>query len=277
MLFIKSILLLCTATFVLARHDQENLISVARLTGKDTTTRGKRGAEIFRNPRNHASAVASILLYTADRNDYRPREKGIITDSTVYEKFMDETLSFPGYRVGTERIDNLHFNGDRKQFHEQIRQHYRSDVNKADQVARAFEKMIPRELDEDNEDQSNKYLLTQLIIHNHMGRPIQVEMSELSLTLSRDRDGRAKIDKQTALMYVNHFTVKTDYLVNHADSLAKDIPTVMVKKALEELSTNGWDEDEDNEDEDEDDLVMWFSSSASTCAKDTRQRLQHRL
>ena len=259
MLLLKALLVLGTATAVFARGRIDAIVSGACMNGQDTTSRDSHGEEIFRDPRNHPSAVASLLRYSADRADFRPREKGVITDPKVYEHFMKDVCNFPGFQVHHQQNQRLELQGDREQFKREIAKKYKSDRVDPWAMARAFEHLIPQELDEDNQE----WLLNYVVLNTqdregHQGN-IEVEIASVMLQLTKGSNDETKIKRQTAEMTMNAFNVKRQYLVEHASSLAQRVRTMRARKALKELSSTGQlgggDEDEE---EDNLDLEAWF-------------------
>ncbi|KAI1300708.1 hypothetical protein EDD11_006020 [Mortierella claussenii] len=240
----KSILLLLvigTVTLSAVRHNDEAVVSSARLTDPDTTHRHHRGQDIFKNPCNHATAVASVLLSIAQRHEFLPREKGVILDGDVYVRFLESTIQFSAFSQSHKRRqDTLDLTGDRDQFRETIRDHYYTSHNDKMQVAGAFERLVPLELNQDHDKDetiSKPWRLIQMTIINQLNNPIRIELAQVRLSLSRDNDGIVEINEQRAEMTVDYLEVDTAMLVEHAKEFSKDIPTVNTQYVLDEFST----------------------------------------
>jgi len=284
MIFAKALLLACAAATVMAggRLDYDALVSGARFTGEDTSQPHCHGVEVYRDQRNHPSAVASILLFSAEEVEFRPREKGVIRDRNVYDRYMRQILNFPGFRSQKEDTEDLDLGKsggrevDRRELRKRIAEKYRSDDNRSEDMARSIVKMIPHELSDDNEDieggrgkNNQKWMLNHMVIHNERGgrRQLTIEIAAVELKLSRQENSdEVMIEPQTARMHMRMFEVDRHFLVENAQWLAKRIPTVTMNKFLEELSTNGRSRDDEDNDEagDEEALEAWVQGSSLT-------------
>jgi len=261
MLIVKALLLVCTATAVLAGSKVDAIVSGACMVGQDMSQE-TRGEEVFRNPRNHATAVASILRHSADRAEFRPREKGVITDPKVYNQFLKDVNNFPGFKSHHQDMERLELQGDREQFKREVAKKYKTDRNDPWQIARSFERLLPHEVDKDNQE----WLLNYVVMNTQGSRggggggnqgEITVEICSITLKLTKDSNtDQAKIKRQTAEMKLSMFTVKREYLEEHANALAQRIRTMEARKALRELSSNGLLGDDDNNGGS--DLEAWF-------------------
>ncbi|KAG0238436.1 hypothetical protein B0O80DRAFT_454927 [Mortierella sp. GBAus27b] len=257
MLLVKALLLVCSATAVFAGSRIDAIVSGACFVGQDTS-QDTRGEEVFRDPRNHATAVASILRHSADRAEFRPREKGVITDPKVYEQFLKDVNNFPGFKSHHQQMERLDLQGDREQFKREVAKKYQTDRNDPWQIATAFERLLPHEVDEDNQEWLLNYVVMNTQGSQRGGggqKDISVEICSITLKLTKDSNDQTKIKRQTAEMKMNMFTVKQEYLAQHANSLAQRIRTMDARKALRELSSNGLLGDDDNNGGD---LEAWF-------------------
>lgn len=255
MLLVKALLLVCSATAVLAGTRIDAIVSGACMVGRDTSEE-TTGEEVFKDPRNHVTAVASILRHSADRNQFQPRQKGVITDPKVYQAFIKDIYNFPGFHAHQTEMERLELQGDHEQFKREIAKKYKTDRNDPWKIAVAFERLLPHNLEHD----SQEWLLNYVVL-NTQGRSgsggqkdVSVEISSVMLKLTKDQNDRVKIKRQTAEMRINMFTVDKEYLKNHSNSLSQRIRTMDARKALRELSSNGQLGGEDNIEE----LEAWF-------------------
>ncbi|KAF9983078.1 hypothetical protein BGZ65_002214 [Modicella reniformis] len=260
MLLLKALLLVCSATAVLARGKVDAIMSGACLVGQDTSKHNAQGEDVFKDPRNHPAAVASILAFSADRAEFRPREKGVITDEKVYDHFLKDVANFPGFRAQHQQTQQLNLQGSRVQFKKEVANKYQSDRNDPWEVARLLESLLPQEMDKENQ----RWLLNYVIVNSkqdNQQRPEQQEISvEIgSILLSKNSNSdKTKIEPQTAEMTMHAYVAKADNLKQHSSELSKRIRTMTVQKALRELATNGGDDGLVYEEEDTEDLEAWF-------------------
>ncbi|KAF8942491.1 hypothetical protein BGZ47_006421 [Haplosporangium gracile] len=94
MLLIKTVALLCSATAAMAANA---VISGAILVGEDITNYSVDAAEIFRDPNNHASAAASILIYSAKSTDFSPATGEPKSLGHTLDAFVHKVATFPGF------------------------------------------------------------------------------------------------------------------------------------------------------------------------------------
>ncbi|KAF9363262.1 hypothetical protein BGX34_004543 [Mortierella sp. NVP85] len=235
--FFKSLLLVCTTVVVvLAQLEHDALVSSTHFIGIDTTILGQSGVDIFRDRRNHASAVASILLATARRAGFRPHQKGVITDWDVFGQFVHQSTRFPAVRPQIEYGSELDLNGDREQFKEAIERAYHPKVNQPKAVANALEKLIPTQLLPGAKIQF--WVLMHITLLNEPRRDVTFELAYIALRLKTDRKtGAVKIVPQTASFSANAYKIDSDLLIQQAKNYARQIPTFGVRTFLRELST----------------------------------------
>ncbi|KAK3823001.1 MAG: hypothetical protein J3Q66DRAFT_385493 [Benniella sp.] len=260
MLLLKALLLVVSATTVLASGRIDAIVSGATLVGEDTSNRDSRGEEVFKDPRNHPAAVASILRFSADRAEFRPREKGVITDPKVYDHFLKDVYNFPGFQAHHQQRMQLDLQGDHEQFKREVAKKYKSDRNDPNQMANEFEQLLPQQMDHDNQE----WLLNYVVMNtkNNQGgedqSEIMVEICTIMLQLTKGSNDETKIKRQTAHMTMNAFNVKKEYLTDHAQQLSQRIQTMRTRKALRDLSSTGQLGGEEYEMAEESELEGWF-------------------
>ncbi|KAF9983079.1 hypothetical protein BGZ65_002215 [Modicella reniformis] len=237
MLFLKSILLACTAVVVVAQREYDALVSGTRLIGIDTTIPGQSGVDIFRHTQNHASAVASILLFAANRANFRPHQNGVITDSAVFGEFINQSTRFPAVRPQIEYGNELELNGDRHQLKEEIERTYHANVNHPQEIANALEGLIPSRLSAGVKSQV--WVLSHITLLSEPHQEVAFELAYLVLKLvaADDNGGAVKVVPQSAHFSANAYRIDSDILIKNAVQFARQIPTFDVPTFLKELST----------------------------------------
>jgi hypothetical protein len=263
MLLLKALLVLGSATAVFASAKVDAIVSGAMLIGQDTSKHDSHGEDMFKDPRNHPGAVASLLRFSAERADFHPRQKGVITDPKVYEHFLKDVYDFPGFRAHRQQHQQLDLQGDREQFKREIAKKYMSDRIDGHMMARAFENLLPREVNQNDQEWLLNYVVLDANCERSSSCELEVEITSIMLKLYRDSNSdHTKIRRQTAQMAMNKFNVKKEYLIEHASSLAQRVRTMRARKALKELSSTGrlGDDDEDNDVVDLD-LENWLQGS----------------
>lgn len=230
-------MMLVTAVFAKGRVDA--IVSGACILGRDATEEGSRGKMVFNEPRNHPSAVASILRHDADLTNFHPRQKQV-TDQRIYDRFVDGVYKFDGFESHKKQNRQLDLQGDREQFKKEIAKKYTSQRNDPKMMARAFDHLLPREMSEDDQEWLLNYVVMNTGCNEKNMCDIELEIVSIKLTLCRASIGdETTIKPQMAEMTINSFSVKREYLIKHASTLAQDIRTMKAQEALKELSSNG--------------------------------------
>ncbi|KAF9081330.1 hypothetical protein BGX27_004969 [Mortierella sp. AM989] len=219
MLLLKSILLVCSATAVMARGSPDAIVSGALFVGEDTTNTGASGHDIFEDPRNHASATASILKYSAEAANYRPSEQDA-TYIVEYSRFQLKMETFPGFalRSPSQEVD-VPLSNSLTQLETAIREKYPSANSKL--IARSLRDLFPGSV----EDKSlEEWILSLIVIDKPFdSNTVTVNHVELELRIAVDETMKTHIPEQTAKLYNTEFQVVASFLSNNADGLAQRI------------------------------------------------------
>lgn len=216
-------------------------------SGVDNSDPWDTESAVFKLPKNHAKAVASILHHAAKDADFRPKDQGLEASSKAYGQFVSKVIGFHGFKThkSEERLD---LSGDIEQFKQQIADKYRSSSGKAGIVAYVYGNQIPDTL----EEQSQQWLLTLIALRGEEDNSVTFDLSSIPVKLSKRRDD-VRLDKQTTVLRQLTFRVDGEYLEDHARKLADDIKIITVDDFLEELSTPYQGDD--------DDLMAWLKGS----------------
>ncbi|KAF9929229.1 hypothetical protein BGZ75_004555 [Mortierella antarctica] len=238
MLFTKSLLLIGAATVVMARERFDAIASGALFTGKDNADMEVNKLDTFRDPQNHASAVASILWNGATLAKFIPAADGLATDPYAYQDFLREISHFKGFKKAGEQRRKLELNGRLEQLEEEIDRKYRSfnddeDIN----VARHFRQLIPNNLRKED-IYGDRWLLSQIVIRQSPhSNAVSFEVGRIALEIRRERNGRAIIEPQTATLVKTDFRVDEKYLMENAQTLAEWVPVANVRTVLNLLTS----------------------------------------
>lgn len=195
---------------------------------------------VFRDYKNHADAVASILLYCAEETSFLPAG-GISDTPEAYFDFVQKAASFPAfYYLGTEdKQYTLDLNGDMGQFLEQVTEKYRleSTFKHLDRISSSFQALVPRTIDHPSQ---RSWLLSLITLHKEMGTDnVTFSMAHVRLTMSRDeKSGTATIDRQEASMTLSCYSVMGRYISFYSDELARYIEKGSVDQLIHTLSSS---------------------------------------
>ncbi|KAF9900281.1 hypothetical protein BX616_002634 [Lobosporangium transversale] len=231
-------------TVALALGSEQAIISTARLVGKDITDPRANGVEIFRNPHNHAAAAGSILVFSGEAVRYQPQQDGILFDKNIYDNYKQNFFAFPGFALSYDTLPiSFELNGDRRQLRDSLERAYNENDNRsnndAKEIADAFEKLLPRKLNDKKAQAAKDWTLSQTLIRSGEDKRVYIEIHELSLTLTTSMTtGYVQINKQTATIRSAKLNVNDRFLTSFADNLAQRIPTLRIRDAIRILSTS---------------------------------------
>jgi hypothetical protein len=158
MLFRKYLLSLFSVTVVFAAAEYDALVSGALFNGIDTTQPGHQGLSIFSDSRNHPSAVASILLYLANKSRFTPKrsKNGVIRDGSSYRLFARQSVTFPAFIKRYQSYAELELHtGGREELAEKIEEWYDAQMADPSQIGMAFQNLVPKYIDGDIGDESD--------------------------------------------------------------------------------------------------------------------------
>ncbi|KAF9993881.1 hypothetical protein BGZ80_004467 [Entomortierella chlamydospora] len=206
--------LLNIASTTLAYNNQhyDALVSGALFEGVNTADPDANRTSVFKDFKNHADAVASILIYSAKETSFDPSEK-IHTRPEAYFDFLQKAASFPAffYRGPEDREHELRLNGDPEQLLDQIADHYYrqedyiydSKINgysdscigegmkkKKENIREAFRKLIPKTVENKHWKQ---WVLSLVTIQKPLGSDeVTFDLAQVRLTIStvHDKTGR---------------------------------------------------------------------------------------
>ncbi|KAF9562698.1 hypothetical protein EC968_005180 [Mortierella alpina] len=222
----------------MARERFDAIASGALFTGKDNSDMEVSKLETFRDPKNHASAVASILWNGATLAKFIPAADGLATDPYAYQDFLREVSHFRGFKKAGEQRRKLELTGRLEQLEEEIDRKYRSFNDDEDiDVARHFRQLIPNNLRKED-IYGDRWLLSQIIIRQSPhSNAVSFEIGRIALEIRRERNGKAMIEPQTATLVKTDFRVDEKYLIENAQTLAEWVPVASVRTVLNLLTS----------------------------------------
>ncbi|KAF9572380.1 hypothetical protein EC968_009954 [Mortierella alpina] len=247
MLLIKSLLILCTATAVLASDSFDAVSSVGYFGGGDDSDLDATGLPVFTERKNRGSATATIVQHCADFTDLKPSQMGVNIPSWSYDYFVHKLDVFTPLEKTFSVVKKLELIGSVKHFVRQIERTY-YDFDKEDgypfdrQVIKNFGDLVPWKLDHPKQ---NRWLLNQVAIRKASNSDdYRIELVRVTLQMSEDpRTGRARIDAQDATFSRDVYTVDFDWITEHAELMADELDTANLAQATLFLTTKVPDND----------------------------------
>ncbi|KAF9974161.1 hypothetical protein BGZ73_002469 [Actinomortierella ambigua] len=235
-------LLILTATLVVLAKDA--VVSRGVFNGDDTTNPDARGVKVFREPRNHPMAVASILMYAGGKAGYDPHSQAPKKSRHSYRAFRKQVSAFPGFLKGeTFRMLLSLEGGSLDEVENKVRMAY--PFADGDYIGSSIRYSIPTvSIGPDVAD----FVFSLVVISKPYGSEdpddtntkITIELVRLHLKIKAvNGDGAVQIPKQTAKLIVSQLEVKRHYLIRRAEYLAKKIP----RRSLVDFVKYFWSKD----------------------------------
>ncbi|KAG0359438.1 hypothetical protein BC939DRAFT_502063 [Gamsiella multidivaricata] len=201
--------------------------------GEDTSDPNASGVEVFQDSKNHPAAVASIILFAANRAGFKPKQDGVIADQNIYNNFVTRISTFPGFTLQTSSEVGLQLSRGKDSLKESIAAGVDAGVGESGDVADAFMKELPSTLGDKSEE---GWLLTLTVIQVR-NESVYVGIYSLSLILSQNKDGGVEIGSQTIHLRQTGYRLITTFLTAQAKALVRNINTVQVATFIDELTT----------------------------------------
>ncbi|KAG0258971.1 hypothetical protein DFQ27_004356 [Actinomortierella ambigua] len=209
----KSLVVFAAATVALA---QDAIISRGFFVGEDTSTPGARGPEVFRNPKNHAIAAASLLKHAASRVNYVPHSQLPSKTCESYSLFQEKLRTSLALSDGDLYWVTLKLKGGASDLQDKIQQQYPYD-NEAS-IARQLRHALPWFI---RDATLKKWQLTVVLIRKPKDSDdrVIVELVSIGLLLDTTRNGVVEIPEQEAIFVTKQYEMKTNFVVERADRL----------------------------------------------------------
>lgn len=189
-------------------YNYDALLSRAHFVGKDTSDPRMTGRQVFTDSNNHPTAVASILVFIASNLGFKPQD-GAITDPQIFAQFENRLSKTSALQRVKSDSYILALTGDPTQLACEVSK--KVDRVNAYKVAESFRRMVLASV---KGVWWRDFLLTQVVLHKAADSDnITVEVASLGLTLSQNSDGRAVINRQTAVLSQKLFKVNAEDLI----------------------------------------------------------------
>ncbi|KAF9364278.1 hypothetical protein BGX34_002040 [Mortierella sp. NVP85] len=230
---VYSLLLLFSVVAILVQG-RSVVSSKAIFIGVDKTDPNAYGAAIFRDTRNHATAVASIIGFSSKQSNFRPKEQGFDVTPREYQAFVQKAVSFPGFVLALTNPRDLKLKGGLDQFREEILANYIPISGKAEVVASAFVEQIPESTEPES---SGTWTLVLVTIFGEELHQVYADISSIEVEVSVNDDGSVSLQEQTARLTQQTVQVNPRFLIDNADTLSNRIPTENIETFKDELTT----------------------------------------
>jgi len=218
MLFAKALLIACSAAIVLAKNRPDAIVSGAIFAGKDTTENNAHKTDIFRDPRNHATAAASILVYGAKSANFNPSNQDQKTLVSHFDGFEHKVNNFPGFTESATLESRISIDSTLLGLEHAIHREYDNPDGRL--VARGIRDLVPGEI---RDRDMKEWLLSLVVVSKPRGtNHVTVKLVQLCLKLeSEGNNGMTRIPKQNADLKIAEYRVDADVLEKHSKKFAE--------------------------------------------------------
>ncbi|KAF9574257.1 hypothetical protein EC968_007026 [Mortierella alpina] len=218
------------------------LYSRAVFLGKDTTDPLRLNVDTYKDPRNHAAAAASIILYAASQVHFKPNEdKSLVLDPKVFARFESKLLEQSAFELVESQEDVLELTGDSRQFGCEVFKKYPSTADPA-LIAEALQQLVPTSL---TDAAWQDTLLSMVIMQKAPDSDeISVDVASIAMVIvlkealkEGESSGPAVIAQQKATLTWKRLRVVADELMEHAEEWDEKVYPYDVTDFLQKLTT----------------------------------------
>ncbi|KAF9162496.1 hypothetical protein DFQ26_003518 [Actinomortierella ambigua] len=214
MLLAKALLLLCTALVVMANSASNAVASGAVFVGEDTTDPEASPVSIYKNPENHATAAASILVYSAKITDFTPSSLPPKSLVASLDSFLAKASSFPGFLLESNKQGKLPLNGSLIQLEQIVRE---ESTSHGALIGRSMRDLVPGYIPDETLTQ---WILNLIVIEKPRGSDdVKFHLIWMTLEIKTDKGHNAVIPEQSAKLNSSTLRIQKAYLEQYADRL----------------------------------------------------------
>ncbi|GJJ72045.1 hypothetical protein EMPS_04402 [Entomortierella parvispora] len=229
MLLIKSLLVLCSAAVVFARNSGGAVASGAIFFGEDTTDSSANPYDIYANPKNHASAVSSVLVFSAKSVNFQPSAQYPKDLGSHYDDFVRKVSTFPGFTAEQLDDNTIPLDGSLDQFEKAIVD-ANPDYPHQKKVASNLRELFLKRVDD---DEGNEWILSLVVIDKPEGNNlVKAGIISVILTIEFDNAGTAFIPAQNARLRTYFFRAQANVLITNAGRFSDVVPIVLVPETV---------------------------------------------
>lgn len=199
--------------------------------GEDTTESHKP-VDIFKNPINHATAAASILVFAAKQTGFRPSEKSAESLAKSVDAFERKISTFPGFTRNDDITVYLQLEDHTtvEEFRQAIRD-LLEWVSHIDKIAFKFAELLPLNL-EPERNSLEKWILSLIVLDKpEDSNDVRIQLAHITLNIAFDKT-TAFIPNQEARVFFSDFQLDPSVLYANADRLAENISIVDVEDTI---------------------------------------------
>lgn len=215
--------------------------SKAIITGIDYSDPNASAVDIFRHPKNHPTAVASLIESFAKQTGFRPKEHGLYTTNSSFLAFKTDVNDFEYFRPMGSQVLRMELTGGPDGLEKEIASRYfpitrigRTPPSRANIVASAFVEQIPSSADQ---ALSGSWALALVALHGEDDNYTRLDISWVNIQIVVNDDGSVAIPPQVAFLSEESFEVMAGGLIDNAEFFAKVYPKADVKTVLDSLTT----------------------------------------
>ncbi|KAG0231977.1 hypothetical protein BGW41_001995 [Actinomortierella wolfii] len=224
MLLVKSLALLCSAAVVLAQSTKA-VSSGATFSCEIPHT--KDPIQIFKNPENHLTALASILVYSAEVTSFKPASQPPETLATSLHDFIATASTNPSLFMTQYKKGNISLDGSLTQLEKAVN----NGASVGFPAGRAIRDIFPGYIPDPTLDEWTLLLIGgQKVARTNY---IYLYLITLGLKVEIDENHRTHIPKQAAVLSVITLYVNTSSMIANAERYAQMIPIVEVRDTVD--------------------------------------------
>ncbi|KAF9347554.1 hypothetical protein BGX34_003026 [Mortierella sp. NVP85] len=234
---VHSFLLLFSVAAILVQAQEYYIVtSKAIFTGIDRSDPNATPVNIFHDPKNHATAVASILQKFANDANFKPKEHGFLETYDQHYMFINRTnhddifepqpVWDPRPTVSVDGLEDLKA---------AVRLVYAPVSVTAAEAADAFAELIPKYVDPSMSARVARLVL--IVIHSGDNNEITVGLYNIDLIFRPEADGKVILERQYTSVDQKIYKASSQKLIDRAAFYANAYPKVNMKSLVSGFTT----------------------------------------
>ncbi|KAG0236510.1 hypothetical protein BGW42_003416 [Actinomortierella wolfii] len=229
MLLVKSLAVFCSAGVVLAQSTKA--VSSGAIFSRETT-HTTDPIQVFKDPENHLTALASIVVFAAETTSFKPAILPPKSLDTSLDDFINKVATFPGFILSEHEQGSIRLDSSLIQLEKAVRElvpHHGALVGRG--IRDLFPGYIP-------DPTLNEWTLL-LIGGERLAEndDIKLHLFALELKAEIDKSYTTQIPKQVAAFSRSTLHVRSSFLIANAQKLAEMIPIYSVHDAIDFLAS----------------------------------------
>ncbi|KAG0242796.1 hypothetical protein BGW41_003472 [Actinomortierella wolfii] len=183
--------------------------------------------KVFENPENHLTALASIVVYSAGLENFKPASQPPKSLADGLHGFISKVSTFPGLFMVHHTQRDIKIDGSLIHLEKVVRE---SITHHGTLIGRSIRDLFPGYVPDPT---LNEWTLSLIGGEKTTNAEVMFHIVTLKLKVEIDKSYTTRIPVQSTSINVSTFRVLSSFLTSNAEKLADMIPIVSVRDAID--------------------------------------------